>query len=161
MEILSIVVDGTLSHHGDQAHGAVVPARQAQLISARSGMVHAEGNDTATPVRMLQLWFQPDARGGAPAYFSTSWPTRGRHVIASGTGEGMPLRCAARVEWIDLDERSEQLTIAAGRAGYLLALTTTLELGALRVAPGEGVVVDSGVIEVRAAAAGAVLFIEV
>jgi len=161
MEILSVVVTGTLSHHGDQAHGAQVPARQAQLISARSGIVHAEGNDTASPVRMLQLWFQPDTHGGAPAYFSTSWPTPGRHVIASGDGQGMPLRCAARVEWIDVHERGEPLTVAAGRTGYLMALTASLELGGTRIAPGEGVVIDSGVVAVRAAAPGAALFVEV
>lgn len=164
MEILSIVVDGTLSHHGDQAHGALVPARQAQLISARDGMVHAEGNDTATAVRMLQLWFQPDTHGGAPAYFSTSWPTPGRHVIASGDGAGMPLRCGARVEWIDLDahnDHDERLTIAAGRTGYLLALTTAVDVGSLRVAVGEGVAIDSGVVDVRATTPGAALFIEV
>ena len=34
MEILSIVLDGSLSHHGDQAHGATVPARPTQTYSS-------------------------------------------------------------------------------------------------------------------------------
>lgn len=167
MEILSIVVDGTLSHHGDQAHGAVVPQRHAQLISARDGMVHAEGNDTTSPVRMLQIWFRPHRHGGAPAYFDVAFDTPGRHVIVSGDGKdgGMPLRCDARVEWVDLDGadtgRVERFVVGRGRAGYVMPLTTTALLGEARVAPGEGVVVDEGSVDVGAAGRGAVLFIDV
>ena len=41
LEILSIVLDGTLTHHGDQGDGAALPARGVQLISARDGIEHA------------------------------------------------------------------------------------------------------------------------
>ncbi|MEZ4248866.1 MAG: pirin family protein [Polyangiales bacterium] len=101
VEILSIVLDGELSHHGDQAHGEVLRARSAQLISARDGMRHAEGNHLDRATRMLQIWFVPDSRGGAPAYFRRDFSARGRHRVAGD--EGMPLRCAADVWWVDLE----------------------------------------------------------
>ncbi len=116
MEILSIVLDGELSHHGDQAHATTVRARSAQMISARDGMMHAEGNDTDHPTRMLQIWFQPDARGGAPAYFERTFSDPGRHLVAGDAA--MPLRADARVWWHDLaPRRVERFATASRRRG--------------------------------------------
>lgn len=161
MEILSIVLDGELSHHGDQAHGATIPARHAQLISARDGMVHAEGNDTASPVRMLQIWFRPRTHGGPPAYFETAFETPGHHVVASGDGSGgLPLRSDARVEWVDVAAGAPtRFTVGNGRAGYLLALTEPVRAGGAHVGPGEGLVVGGGDVDVLGA--GPVLWIDV
>lgn len=125
MEILSIVVDGTLTHHGNQAHGATLGPRSAQLISARSGIVHAEGNDAESPTHMLQLWFEPNRRGGAPAYFSRQLKGVGRELVAGD--ETMPLRADAQVWWISLD-KSESLIVQPNRKGYLLALAGSLRL---------------------------------
>ena len=95
MEILSIVIDGTLSHHGDQAHGMTLGPRSAQLISARDGMVHAEGNDTDAPTRMLQLWFQPDRHGGAPAYFSRQLNKKNQQLITNN--KNIPLHTNIKI----------------------------------------------------------------
>ena len=162
VEILSIVLDGKLSHHGDQAHGATVATRHAQLISARDGMIHAEGNDTSSPVRMLQIWFRPRVHGGVPEYFETSFEKQGRHVIASGDGGGgMPLRAQARVEWMDIvANQKERFQVNSGRAGYLMALTTSLQVGSQTVGMGEGVIVENGFVEIQAGkTGGAILWI--
>ncbi len=147
MEILSIVVDGELSHHGDHAHGASFGPRSAQLISARSGMMHAEGNDTDTPTRMLQLWFEPDRHGGAPACFSRRLGDAGRQLIAGD--EAMPLRADARVWWISLRcGVREELALEGGRQGYLLALSGPIDVESggqvarVRVETGDGAVVE-------------------
>ncbi len=151
MEILSIVIDGTLSHHGDQAHGATLAPRSAQLISAREGIVHAEGNNTDSPTRMLQLWFQPDRQGGAPAYFSRQLGGVGRELVAGD--EQMPLRADAKVWWLSVPPDSPTpLAVPPGRRGYLLALagplrvaTTTLETGdGAELGPGEFVLSAGG-----------------
>lgn len=163
MEILSIVIDGDLSHHGDQAHGATIPARHAQLISARSGMVHAEGNDTASDVRMLQIWLRPHTHGGAPAYFDIGFEQPGRHVIV-GDG-GMPLRADVRIEWIDVVAgQQERFVVAAGRAGYLMPLKATVAAGDVVVGDGDGLVVEhagDGSVVVVARGDGAVLWMDV
>lgn len=167
VEILSLVVDGELSHHGDQANDAVVRGREAQLISARDGIVHAEGNVTDVPTRMLQIWFAPDARGGTPLYRSRTLPPArgpGRHLVAGD--EGMPLRTDAKVWWLDLGAQSETtLEVAPGRGGYLLALTGPVQLDAgdvqAKVATREGTEVRPGTFTVRAHAETAVLWIDV
>ncbi|WP_434347623.1 pirin family protein [Myxococcus virescens] len=167
MEILSIVLNGDLSHHGDQAHGATVSARSAQLISARDGMVHAEGNDTDAPTRMLQIWFEPTSRGGTPAYFHRSFAERGRHLLAGDTE--MPLRADARVWWHDLEPGTiERLSTAPQRRGYLLAMTSPLHVvaagdpaRAIRLEMGEGLVVEGGAVDLSADIAGAALWLDI
>lgn len=140
MEILSIVVQGELSHYGDQEHGATLRAREAQLISARDGMLHAEGNDTDAETRMLQIWFTPDTQGGAAAYFQRKLDEQpgGRQIVAGD--EAMPLRSTTRVWWLDLvPGREQELELPAGFAGYLLAVTGAVTLsGNVTLATGEG-----------------------
>ncbi|MCY1075716.1 pirin family protein [Archangium lansingense] len=164
MEILSIVLSGELSHHGDQSHGATLRPREAQLISARDGMVHAEGNETDEDTRMLQLWFTPEQHGGAPAYFRRSVPpapSGGRHLMAGD--EEMPLRSDARVWWLDLAAGQETaIAVAAGRAGYLLSLDAPVQLGEGRVlARGEGAQLNQGGLTLRASQDCGALWIDV
>jgi redox-sensitive bicupin YhaK (pirin superfamily) len=167
MEIVSVVVDGVLSHHGDQAHGATLGPRHAQLISARDGMRHAEGNDTNGPVHMLQIWFQPHTSGGAPAYFQAAFEAPGRHVIA-GEG-GLPLRADARVEWIDLGPTSPAaslpshvtLSIRPGRVAYVVALTSSVTVEEAMLGVGDGAVLGVGEATIASReASAAVLLIE-
>ncbi|UYI13432.1 MULTISPECIES: pirin family protein [Myxococcus] len=166
MDILSVVVDGSLSHHGDQAHGVTLGPRSAQLISARSGIVHAEGNDTDQPTRMLQIWFQPNTFGGAPAYFTRELAGQGRQLLA-GDPE-MPLRADARLWWVDLVPGSEEtLIVDRARQGYLLAMTSRLRIAAvgseptLELAIGEGLEVGPGAVSVSSDRAGAALWLDV
>lgn len=149
VEILSIVVEGRLSHHGDQAHGATLGPRSAQLISARTGIVHAEGNDTDEPTRMLQLWFEPNRQGGAPAYFVRTLSGAGRELVAGD--EAMPLRAEARVWWLSFAPGSrERLSVPRGGHGYLLGLRgsvrseTTSDHAPVRLEPGDGAEVGEG-----------------
>jgi redox-sensitive bicupin YhaK (pirin superfamily) len=161
MEILSLVLEGTLTHHGDQSDGAALPPRGVQLLSARDGIEHAEGNDTDHPTRMLQLWFRPQTLGGAPSYRQRQLDVGGRRSVAGD--DAMPLRCDARVEWIDAGagERAP-LIVDRGRAGYLLALNRSLQLGGVAtLAPGDGAVVGPGATEFTADTAVAALWIDV
>lgn len=159
MEILSVVLTGTLSHHGDQAHGASMPSRSAQLISSRDGIFHAEGNDTEQQTRMLQIWFEPTSHGGTPAYYQRDLVKKvGRQIIAGD--EVMPLRCDAKVSWIDLKAgQAEELEIATGRHGYLLALDGDVNAGT-KLSAGDGLDVEPGALSVTAAADCAVLWID-
>lgn len=160
IEILSIVVDGELSHHGTGAHTlAPVKSRGAQLISARDGIVHAEGNDTDRPTRMLQVWFAPSSEGGAPAYFDRQLPSiPGRHRVAGD--EAMPLRCDAHVWWIDV-EGSSTIEVAPGRRGYLLSLAGPLRLGDATLNTGDGLELAVGAVDIVADGNGAALWIDV
>lgn len=145
--------------------GATLGPRTAQLISARSGMLHAEGNDTDQPTRMLQLWFRPHTYGGPPAYYSRQLSDDGRQLIAGD--EGMPLRADVRVWWLPLVAgRPERLTLDRARTGYLLATTGPLRVEALQggsgvdLALGEGAALGEGSVAVMADTASSALWID-
>jgi redox-sensitive bicupin YhaK (pirin superfamily) len=158
IEILSVVISGEMSHHGDGANGMTVKPRGAQLISSRNGMRHAEGNETDDEVRMLQIWVQPYSTGGEAAYFYRQLPDApGIHLLAGD--EGMPLRNDAKVWWLDV-EGERRVTVPVGRKGYALGLTGAPRVGASVLHPGDGAVISTPG-EVRFTGGGAVLWLDV
>lgn len=154
MEILSIVLEGDMSHHGDGANGQVVKPRGAQLISSRDGMFHAEGNDTDAPVHMLQIWFQPTEMGGQPQYFYRQLPDAPGSYVMAGD-EGMPLRCAVKVSWLDVEGTVKR----SAKQAYVMSLKGALEVGASKLQAGEGAMVSGGEVELKGK--GAALWIDV
>ena len=162
MEILSVVVEGELSHHGSQAHAEVMPARTAQLISARNGITHAEGNDTDSPVRMLQLWFVPDELGGEPVYATRAVPKQAGQPWQPVAGDdGLPLRARARVDWLDLaaGQRVSRV-LAPGARAYLVGIHGMIEVEGETVAVGEGAELTAGPTVLATADGASALWIE-
>ncbi|MCU0701742.1 MAG: pirin family protein [Myxococcaceae bacterium] len=154
MEILSVVVEGELSHHGDQADGSVVKARGAQLISSRDGMRHAEGNETDAQTHMLQIWFEPTTHGGPAVAFARQLPsTLGVHLVAGD--DGMPLRCPVKVWWVDV-QGAQRLPVRA--RGYLVGLRGGVQVDGQKLSVGDGAVLSPGTVALDGD--GAVLVIE-
>ena len=69
MEIVTWVLDGSLAHRDSAGNSGVVYPGLAQRMSAGTGILHSEKNDsTAEPVRFVQMWVLPDESGIAPGY---------------------------------------------------------------------------------------------
>jgi quercetin 2,3-dioxygenase len=69
MEIVTWVLDGSLAHRDSAGNDGVIYPGLAQRMSAGSGILHSEKNDSATePVRFVQMWVLPDVSGIAPDY---------------------------------------------------------------------------------------------
>jgi quercetin 2,3-dioxygenase len=69
MEIVTWVLDGSLAHRDSAGNSGVVYPGLAQRMSAGSGILHSEKNDSATdPVHFIQMWVQPDESGIDPGY---------------------------------------------------------------------------------------------
>lgn len=69
MEILTWVLDGSLVHRDSAGNSGVVYPGLAQRMSAGTGILHSERNDSAVdPVHFVQMWVQPDEAGIAPSY---------------------------------------------------------------------------------------------
>lgn len=69
MEIISYVVDGALAHRDSTGAVREVVAGGVQRMSAGRGITHSEFNPSKTePVRFLQVWIEPQARGLEPGY---------------------------------------------------------------------------------------------
>lgn len=68
LEIVTWVLEGALRHQDSTGRGGVVTPGTVQRLSAGSGVVHAEVNDAAEPVRFLQMWVRPEETGLEPSY---------------------------------------------------------------------------------------------
>lgn len=96
MEIITIVNEGAVTHTDSMGNkGAVVPAGDVQVMSAGTGVVHAEHNESPdVPLKLFQIWIFPKAEGIEPAYgqasFSKSVPNEIETLVAP-VGEDYPL----------------------------------------------------------------------
>jgi redox-sensitive bicupin YhaK (pirin superfamily) len=76
MEIVTWVLDGALVHQDSMGHNGVVYPGLAQRMSAGTGVLHSEKNDSwrlagprhTDPVHFVQMWVQPDEAGIDPGY---------------------------------------------------------------------------------------------
>ncbi|MFC4604053.1 pirin family protein [Rhodococcus kronopolitis] len=79
MEIVTWVLRGSLVHQDSIGHSGVIYPGLAQRMTAGSGILHSEKNDSwrlpgsphaehAEPVRFVQMWVLPDESGITPGY---------------------------------------------------------------------------------------------
>jgi redox-sensitive bicupin YhaK (pirin superfamily) len=77
MEIVTWVMRGSLVHQDSTGHSGVIYPGLAQRMSAGTGILHSEKNDSwrlsggdphADPVHFVQMWVVPDEAGIQPGY---------------------------------------------------------------------------------------------
>jgi quercetin 2,3-dioxygenase len=77
MEIVTWVLRGSLVHQDSTGHAGVIYPGLAQRMSAGTGILHSEKNDSwrmrggsehTEPVHFVQMWVVPDEGGITPGY---------------------------------------------------------------------------------------------
>ena len=69
MEIVTWVLRGELTHQDSMGNRGVIYPGLAQRMSAGSGILHSEKNDSLTePVHFVQMWVTPDETAISPSY---------------------------------------------------------------------------------------------
>jgi quercetin 2,3-dioxygenase len=76
MEIVTWVLQGSLVHQDSEGHTGVIYPGLAQRMSAGTGILHSEKNDSwrlageahTDPVHFVQMWVVPDEAGITPGY---------------------------------------------------------------------------------------------
>lgn len=98
MEIISIPLDGELEHIDDLGNVQRIQPGDVQVMSAGTGVVHAEKNRHAhLPVRFLQLWVLPNRRNVPPRYQQQYFAPETLHnqlatlVCPMGSQPGIPI----------------------------------------------------------------------
>lgn len=108
MEIVSIVLSGRLRHEDNLGNVAETTFGGIQRMSAGTGAIHTEHNPSDTePVRLLQLWFMPLARGTAPSYATS------RFDPGKLEGQLLPVVSVARSE--NIVDIAQDMTIYLGK----------------------------------------------
>jgi redox-sensitive bicupin YhaK (pirin superfamily) len=104
MEIITYVRDGAVTHKDSLGNEGRTEAGDVQVMSAGSGIRHAEYNLEPKTTTLFQIWIETDQPGGAPSWGARPFPKGDRAgkfvALASGLpddGDALPIRSAARV----------------------------------------------------------------
>ncbi len=89
MEIITIVLDGEITHEDSMGNRTMIKACDVQRMSAGTGLTHSELNGSNKPVHFYQIWIHPDKKGLEPSYdqksFSpSSWKN---HLLPVASGQ--------------------------------------------------------------------------
>lgn len=146
MEIITYVREGAISHKDSLGNAGRTEAGDVQVMSAGSGITHAEYNDEPDTTRIFQIWLLPDSSGQPPSWGTRPFPRderAGRFVtLASGfreDTEALPLRTDARVLGATLKAgESTEYALAAGRYAYLVPSTGAIDLNGTKLNARDG-----------------------
>jgi redox-sensitive bicupin YhaK (pirin superfamily) len=146
MEIITYVRQGAISHEDSLGNKGRTEAGDVQVMSAGSGIRHAEYNREREPTRLFQIWIIPTSRGGAPSWGTRPFPKQqrgGRLVtLASGDGndpEALPIRADARVLGTRLTPGQEvEYRPRPGRHAYLVPASGAVSINGVRIGERDG-----------------------
>jgi redox-sensitive bicupin YhaK (pirin superfamily) len=152
MEIVTYVRTGAISHRDSLGNSGRTPAGDVQVMSAGTGIQHAEYNLEDEATTLFQIWIVPDARGGEPSWGTRPFPKDARdgafQVLASGMpgdGDALPIRADARVLGATVAAGGRVThEVAAGRHAYLVPAAGRLRIDGETIEPRDGVAMSEG-----------------
>jgi redox-sensitive bicupin YhaK (pirin superfamily) len=132
MEIVTVMVEGELTHRDSMGNAEVIRAGEVQRMSAGTGVVHGEWNEGVVPCRLLQIWIEPASQGIPPAYDQKAFPIGEDWTLLldpSGRGDAMAIHRPVRL-WRARPAAgaSLPLAVAGGRQGWLQLVEGTVRL---------------------------------
>ena len=108
MEILTCVLDGTISHKDSMGNEGQINAGEWQLMSAGTGVTHSEMNKHDQAVHLLQIWIQPNLQDAEPTYRQIQLNPKDHpnqwHLIAGDESAPMLIRQNAEVKTAVLEK---------------------------------------------------------
>lgn len=148
VEIISYVRDGVVTHEDSLGNKGHTQAGDVQVMSAGTGIRHAEYNEQDTPARLFQIWLRPRKPGGQPQWNTRAFPKADRSgafvPLASGynVADVLPLRADAEV-YGAVVEAGTAITydFLPGHCGYLVLATGAVRVSDQRVEACEGLVI--------------------
>jgi len=146
MEIITYVREGAVTHRDNLGNEGRIEAGDVQVMSAGTGIRHAEYNLEQEPTRIFQIWITPSSKGGSPAWGAQPFPKAdrsGRFVtLASGfdsDNDALPIRALARVVGATLKAgESVEYALAEGRHAYLVPASGSVEVNGVRIHARDG-----------------------
>ncbi|ONG51332.1 hypothetical protein BKE38_16350 [Pseudoroseomonas deserti] len=142
MEIVTYVREGAISHRDNLGNQGRTEAGDVQVMSAGTGITHAEYNLEPVTTTLFQIWITPDQRGQPPRWGSRAFPREagaGFVALASGReaeagGDALPLNADAAVLAAKLAAGgAATASVAAGRMAYLVVARGSVTLNGERL----------------------------
>ena len=146
MEIVTYVRKGAITHKDSLGNEGRTEAGDVQVMSAGSGIRHAEYNLEPETTTLFQIWIQPTRKGGQPGWGAKPFPKgdrSGRFItLASGfeaDQDALPIRTDARVLGAALKQgESTDYPTDAGRHLYLVPASGAIEINGVRIGARDG-----------------------
>ena len=146
MEIITYIVDGELSHRDSTGREASIKRNDVQRMSAGTGVVHSEYNNSEAPVHLLQIWIIPEAAGLPASYEDRSFAREEKlnqlRPIASKDGRqnSTKINQDASVYASVLDSgKMLEHELATGRHAWLQLISGELDVNGTKLTRGDGV----------------------
>ena len=146
MEIITYVRAGAVSHEDSLGNRGRTAAGDVQVMSAGTGIRHAEYNRESEPARIFQIWIVPTLRGGAPSWGTRPFPAADRagRLVALASGdeadrEALPIRADARVLGARLAAgQTIEYDLRPGRHAYLVPAKGAVTVNGIRIGERDG-----------------------
>lgn len=140
MEIISIPLQGALSHKDSMGNKRAIEVGEVQVMSAGTGLTHSEFNDSKTDeVNFLQLWIIPEELSVEPNYEQREFPLDGKKnqlqtVVAPKDkleGDALPISQQAYIyrTSLDADTRIETELRSDRNGMYVFVVEGDIEIG--------------------------------
>ncbi|QCI93732.1 pirin family protein [Novosphingobium sp. EMRT-2] len=159
MEIITYVREGAITHQDDLGNKGRTEAGDVQVMSAGTGIRHAEYNLEDVTTRIFQIWIIPTRDGGAPSWGSRPFPKddRSGHFVTLASGydndnDALPIRTDARVVGATLKAgETAEYPLARDRKAYLVPASGAVQVGDVRVNARDGAAIsDLDVVRITA-----------
>ncbi|MBZ6377321.1 hypothetical protein B5C34_05515 [Pacificimonas flava] len=149
MEIITYVRTGAISHKDSLGNSGRTAAGDVQVMSAGSGITHAEYNLEDEQTTLFQIWILPSEAGGAPSWGTKPFPKADRtgafKTLASGMPgdeEALPIRTDGRVAAAALRAgETARYNLGSGRRAYLVPASGRIEVNGTEAQARDGVAV--------------------
>ena len=149
MEIITYVRSGAITHQDSLGNSGRTGAGDVQVMSAGTGVRHAEFNLEDEATTLFQIWVQTDRPGAEPGWGAAQFPKADRSgkfvTLASGfaeDAEALRIHAAARVMGATLGQGEvAELTLDPARHAYLVAIDGPIEVNGVRAEPRDGVAI--------------------
>src|SRR3984957_13776722 len=149
VEIITYVRQGVLGHRDTLGSEGTIHAGEIQVMSAGTGIRHAEFNKGDLPLKLYQIWLLPREHGGVPRWDTKTFPKSdhsGRFsVLASGfavDAGALPIRADARLLAATLAAgQSVRQQLRPSRSAYLVVVSGRIEVNGESVGPFDGVAI--------------------
>jgi redox-sensitive bicupin YhaK (pirin superfamily) len=149
MEIITYVREGAITHQDSMGNKGRTGAGDVQVMSAGTGVRHAEYNLEDEKTTLFQIWVQTDKRGAEPSWGARQFPKDDRAgafvTLASGfeeDAEALRINAAARILGATLKAGEQaELILDPARHVYLVAVGGAIEVNGRRAEPRDGIAV--------------------
>jgi redox-sensitive bicupin YhaK (pirin superfamily) len=146
MEIITYVRQGAITHEDSMGNRGRTVAGDVQVMSAGTGVRHAEFNLEDEETRIFQIWILPETLGARPAWGARPFPKgdrAGRFVpLASGLGDdgALPIQTPARVLGATLKAgTTTSYSFDKGRVGYMVPALGRVKVNGVEAEARDGI----------------------